>query len=41
MVFSKSYCQYSRKLKKLLDANMLNGQYGVYEIDLEKNGDKV
>lgn len=41
MLFSKSYCPYSRALRKMFDENMLVGQYGVFNIDLEKDGNLV
>ena len=41
MVFSKSYCPYSRALRTMLDENMLLGGYGVFEIDVVEDGDKV
>jgi glutaredoxin-related protein len=41
MLFSKTHCQYSRRLKKILNTNMLAGQYEVYELDRKADGDKV
>ena len=36
MVFSKSWCPYSQRAKKLLGAAHV--QFGVYELDLEPDG---
>lgn len=41
VVFTKSYCPYSRALRTMLDENGLEGQYGVYEIDRENHGNEV
>ena len=41
VVFTKSYCPYSRALRMMLDENGLEGQYGVYEIDREVHGNEV
>jgi len=41
VVFTKSYCPYSRALRTMLDANGLEGQYGVFEIDREHHGNEV
>jgi glutaredoxin 3 len=41
LVFTKSYCPYSRALKKMLDANGLKGQYEVYEIDRQQHGNEI
>lgn len=41
VVFTKSYCPYSRALRELLDSHGLEGRYGVYEIDRENHGNEV
>jgi len=41
VVFTKSYCPYSRALRKMLDAHGLKDKYGVYEIDRENHGNEV
>ncbi|KAK3937707.1 glutaredoxin-C2 [Diplogelasinospora grovesii] len=39
MVFSKSYCQYSRNTKSILDS--FGAQYKAYELDQESDGDDI
>jgi glutaredoxin 3 len=41
VVFTKSYCPYSRALREMLDANGLKDRYGVFEIDREHHGNEV
>lgn len=41
LVFTKSYCPYSRALRKMFDENGLEGQYKVFEIDREEHGNEV
>lgn len=41
VVFTKSYCPYSRALRSMLDANGLEGKYSVFEIDRELHGNEI
>lgn len=41
VVFTKSYCPYSRALRKMLDSHGLEGSYSVFEIDRENHGNEV
>lgn len=41
VVFTKSYCPYSRALLEMLNGHGLEGQYKVFEIDRELHGNEV
>jgi len=41
VVFTKSYCPYSRALRTMLDENGLEGQYNVFEIDRREHGNEL
>merc|ERR1711918_170436 len=41
VVFTKSYCPYSRALREMLDANGLKDKYWVFEIDRENHGNEL
>ncbi|CAO3587422.1 unnamed protein product [Absidia cylindrospora] len=41
IVFSKTYCPYSRKAKAILDSFDYSSPYHIVEVDLRDDGDKV
>ena len=41
VVFTKSYCPYSRALLDMLNSHGLEGAYKVFEIDREHHGTEV
>ncbi|ORZ17036.1 thioredoxin-like protein [Absidia repens] len=41
IVFSKTYCPYSKKAKAILDSFDYSSPYHIVEVDLRDDGDKV
>ena len=41
ILFTKSYCPYSKAIKKLFNENMMRGEYSSFDIDVEEDGNEV